>query len=297
MDKLPSSSNQGEIAMYRAGNLVSINTRESSVFDAWREMPDAIIPASAVRTLTKAVFVQTLRFRDWLKPQVLGIASLYDMCRTQPAKDYYFEGLQALGDLFSDETYDRIQFRSITAFPQLSKYPGVFHFGDEACTFNDWQKGYLLSLIRFGEAHSGSSSSRKILSAHSNDLEFVKRFLNDARRGRRDMVGVLKAFAWMWDVFFIPLRYFNGQAAMDFSREWLGYSGNDLRTFRRIFYGGGSPKEGRGLKLKPVSPSVVRQWSDRTIIINCQATAQNGFNMRSLSAELERLFKRRVTSR
>jgi hypothetical protein len=55
MDKLPSSSNQGEVAIYRAGNLVLINTRESSVFDAWREVPDAIIPASAVRTLTKAV--------------------------------------------------------------------------------------------------------------------------------------------------------------------------------------------------------------------------------------------------
>jgi hypothetical protein len=49
------------------------------------------------------------------------------------------------------------------------------------------------------------------------------------------MVGVLKAFASMWDLFFIPLRYFNGQAAMDFSRELLGYSGNDLRTFRRVF--------------------------------------------------------------
>ena len=36
---------------------------------------------------------------------------------------------------------------------------------------------------------------------------------------------------------FIPLRYFNGQAAVDFSREWLGYSGNDLHTFRRSFTG------------------------------------------------------------
>jgi hypothetical protein len=297
MDELPNSNDQNEIAVYRAGNLVSINTRESSVFEAWREMPDAILPASAVRTLTKAVFGQTLYFKDWLKAQALGIGGLYDMCRTEPAKEYHFEGLQALGDLFSDETYDRIQFRSITAFPQLSKYPGVFHIGDEACTFNDWQKGYLLSLIRFGEAHNGSSSSRKILSAHSDDLEFVERFLNDAKRGPREMVGVLRAFAWMWDVFLIPLRYFNGQAAMDFSREWLGYSGNDLRTFRRVFYGGGSPKEGRGLKLKAVTPSIVRQWSDGTIIINCQATARHGFNMRSLSEELEKLFKRRVICR
>jgi hypothetical protein len=31
---------------------------------------------------------------------------------------------------------------------------------------------------------------------------------------------------------------------MDFSREWLGYSGNDLRTFRRVFYGAAAQKRG-----------------------------------------------------
>lgn len=205
-----------------------------------------------------------------------------------------------MNELFANETYHCIRFQSVTAFPELANYPGGhFGVGGEACTFEEWEKGYLLALIRFGDRKAGSSSSSKILGKYSGHIEFMDRYAEAAKTGPRDLVGVLKAFAWMWDAFFLPLRCFKGQTAMDFSREWLGYSGKDLSTFGRVFYrGGGDPtKNGYGLKLRPVSPSIARQWSDKTITISRQAIVQHGFDMRSLSEALNKYFKQRVMSR
>jgi hypothetical protein len=306
LDELLDLENRSEVAVYHKGNLVFFDTRETRFFDAWKEMPGAVIPARYVRILTKAIYGQTLHYRDWLKPQSFGLSAgvwlppLYDAYRIKPAKDYHFDGLAALNELFANETYHCIRFQSVTTFPELAKCAEkYFGVADEACTFEEWQKGYLLALLRFGDTKAGNSSSSEILAKYSGDIELVVRYTEAAKTGRRDLVGVLKAFAWMWDAFFLPLRYFKGQAAMDFSGEWLGYSGKDLSTFGRVFYrGGGDPtKNGNGLKLKLVIPSIVRQWSDETIAISRQATVQHGFDMHSLSEALNKCFKRRVISR
>jgi hypothetical protein len=266
-------------------------------------MPEAILPARYVRTITKAIYGQILYFRDWLKPQSFGLPAvwlppLYGMYRIKPAKDYYFDGLAALSELFANETYECIQFQSISVFPQLAKYPeGCFAITDEACTFHDWEKGYLLALLKFGDTKAGSSSSSKILGKYSGDIEFMKRYVEKARRGQRDVVGVLKAFAWVWDAFFLPLRYFGAQSALEFSREYLGYFGKDLSTFRRVFFNGGSSKDKDGLRLNPQKPFILRKWSQNLIILSSQAAAHHGLDAQLMASGLEEVFQRRVDSR
>jgi hypothetical protein len=301
MDNPLDLDNRSQIVVYDGSSCVSINTRETRVFEAWKQMPDAILPARDVRKLTEAIYYQRLYYGDWLKPQSFGVQEgawlppLYDAYRIKRAKDYPLDGLTALSELFANETYDCIRFRSVTAF---AKYPaGHFGINDEACTFDDWHKGYLLALMRFGDMKAGSSSSSKILAKYSGDIDFIERYTKTARTGRRDLVGVLKAFAWTWDVFSLPLRYFSGQAALDFSKEYLGYYGNDLPTFRRTFFGGGSNKDGHGLKLKSSKPFIVRQWSKDSIAISSQAAADQGFEVSSLVSMLENIDKRRVIIR
>jgi hypothetical protein len=127
LDELLDLENRSELAMYHQGNLAFFDTRESRFFDAWKEMPGVVIPARYVRILTKAVFGQTLYCRDWLKPQSFGLPAglwlppLYDAYRIKPAKDYHFDGLAALHELFANETYDCIRFQSVAASPELAK--------------------------------------------------------------------------------------------------------------------------------------------------------------------------------
>jgi hypothetical protein len=137
MDEQLDPNNRSKIAVYFNGNLTWFDTRESRFFDAWEGMPGAIIPARYVRTLIKAVYGQTLYYRDWLKPQSFGLSAglwlppLYDAHRINPAKDYHFDGLAASNELFANETYHCIRFQSVTAFPELANYPGG-HFGSVA---------------------------------------------------------------------------------------------------------------------------------------------------------------------
>jgi hypothetical protein len=121
-----------------------------------------------------------------------------------------------------------IQFQSISVFPQLAKYPeGCFAITDEACTFHDWEKGYLLALLKFGDTKAGSSSSSKILGKYSGDIEFIKRYVEKARRGQRDVVGVLKAFAW------VGTRFFSRSGTLALSLPWNSQE-NILATSARI---------------------------------------------------------------
>ena len=268
MDELLNSKDRTEIAVYNGRNLMLVSTRETRFFEAWKERENAIIPARSVRPLTKAIFSQRFYYRYWTWPQSQGLRGFYDTCRKQPTKDYHFDGLRALADLFANETYDTIQFRPISAFPDAGEYPpNLFSLTDEACSYSDWEKGYLLALHRFGDTHTGSAASEKTVGKYSSDLGFLRRYVHEAERGRRGIVGVLTAFAWAYDAYLIPLRYFGAQAAMDFTRECLGYNGNDIATFRRIFFKGGSRKDGHGLRLDPVKPSVVRQWLP-VIVVN-----------------------------
>jgi hypothetical protein len=297
MDELLDLNDHDEIAVYSSGNLVLVSTRETRFFEAWRQKDDAIIPASCVRTLTKAIFSERFYYRYWMWPQSQGLRGFYDTCRKHPAKGYHFDGLRALADLFANETYDTIRFRPISAFPEAGKYPpDSFKLMDEACTYSDWEKGYLLALHRFGDLCANSAASKKTVGNYSSDLGFLRQFVHEAERGRRGVVGVLTAFAWAYDAFFIPLRYFGAHAAMDFSRERLGYNGSDLSTFRRIFYKGGSRKDGHGLRLDPTKPFVIRQWSP-VIAVNTQAAEFNGFDVRLLVPRLENTFERRVSLR
>jgi hypothetical protein len=300
MDELLDLKNQTEIAVYRDGKLMLVDTRETRFFEAWRGMDDAIIPARCVRTLTKAIFGQRFYYRYWTWPQSQGLYGFYDSCRIKPAKDYHFDGLSALSDLFASETYDTIRFRPISAFSEVAKYPPeLFKITDEACSYGDWEKGYLLALIRFGDTVPGSSASARTIGKYSSDLEFVKRYACEGEKGRRGMVAVLTAFAWAYDAFSVPLRYFSAQSALGFSRECLGYSGNDLATFRRVFFKGGNSKDGHGLMLDPAKPFIVRQWPERPapIILNSQAAAHHGFDTQLVANALEKSFARRVLIR
>ena len=122
-DELLNSNDRTEIAVYNGGNLMLVSTRETRFFEAWKESENAIIPARSVRPLTKAIFSQRFYYRYWTWPQSQGLCGFYDTCRRQPAKDYHFDGLRALADLLANETYDTIQLRPISAFPDAGEYP------------------------------------------------------------------------------------------------------------------------------------------------------------------------------
>ena len=244
---------------------------------------------------------------DWMKQEAIGLAKgvqlppLYDMCRIEPFKDYRLEGLWALTELFAKETEDCIQFRFFKP-SDLTKHPeGHFSIGDKVCTFDDWEKGYLLARMRFGETKAGRSSSQKIVGKYCSDIEFVKkRYPKEAEgqeRRRYRRVSVLKWFARLWDVFFIPLRYLGPESAFEFSIEYLEYSGEDLPTFRRVFLYGGGGRDGYGLKLNPVKPYVLTKWTEKAITISSEAATHHGFDVDKLSETLRKYFKRRVYPR
>ena len=121
--ELLNANDRTEIAVYNGRNLMLVSTRETRFFEAWKERENAIIPARSVRPLTKAIFSQRFYYRYWTWPQSQGLRGFYDTCRKQPTKDYHFDGLRALADLFANETYDTIQFRPISAFPDAGEYP------------------------------------------------------------------------------------------------------------------------------------------------------------------------------
>jgi hypothetical protein len=304
LDELLDIENRDEVAVYHNGNLVLLDTREARFFEAWKVNPDYIIDASQVRRITSAAYCREIYYRDWMKQEAIGLARggqvrpLYDMCRITPAKDYYLEGLEARTQLFAKETHDCIQFRFLTD-PDLAKHSeGRFKIGDKVCTYHDWQKGYLLARMRFGETKAGRSSSQKIVGKYCGDIEFVKRRYSKEAEGqgrrRYRRVSALKWFARLWDVFFIPLRYFGHESAFEFSKEYLEYSGEDLPTFRRVFLYGGGGRDGYGLKLNPVKPYVVTKWTKNAITISSEAAKHHGFHVDKLSEELRKYFKRRV---
>jgi hypothetical protein len=304
LDELLDIENRSEVALYHEGNLVLIDTREARFFEAWKAMPDAIVDASQVRTITKGAYCREIYYRDWMKQETIGLAKgvqlppLYDMCRIEPSKDYRLEGLWALTELFAKETEDCIQFRFFKP-SDLTKHPeGHFSIGDKVCTFDDWEKGYLLARMRFGETKAGRSSSKKILGKYSGRIEFVEKYTKEAKAPQRRTyrrIRVLKAFAFLWDVFFIPLRYFSPESALEFSREYLEYSGNDLPTFCRVFLeGGGGPRDGNGLMLSPAKPYVITKWKPKGITINSEAAIHHGFDVNKLSEALSKYFERQV---
>ncbi|HEY0792437.1 MAG TPA: hypothetical protein VGD78_15345 [Chthoniobacterales bacterium] len=236
-------NDHSEIAVYRGGKLVRLDTRTTRFFEAWGdELAEAIVPAKEVRSMTQAIFAETLKYRHWLTPLARGLPGTYQLCRRPDAKPYPFEGLLALAKLFADETFDCIPFKLAAKFPETSEYPPkTFGLGDEACRFADWHQGYLLALLRMGERITADELVGKTLAAHRQDINFMRRYASEADRGPRPMLLALRAFAYVWDCYWAPVRFFRQTPALEFAKERLGHGGSDISSFARVFYRGGTP--------------------------------------------------------
>jgi hypothetical protein len=96
---------------------------------------------------------------------------------------------------------------------------------------------------------------------------------------------------------FSPAQVLWRSVCLEFSREYLGYFGKDLSTFRRVFFNGGSSKDKDGLRLNPQKPFILRKWSQNLIILSSQAAAHHGLDAQLMASGLEEVFQRRVDSR
>jgi hypothetical protein len=278
--------------LYHQGRPIDISTPESRFLDRWSELKDAIIPEKTVRTLTRAQFVHYQRYGRWCYDLSKGMPCPFQIFLSDPNQKYVFEGLQALSILFEKETHDAIRFKPLQAFPEIVQYPEHLFKGEKmACAYDQWQQGFLISLMRFGEVEKDVAG---LLSAYSDHPEFLSRYQKELKRGPRPMLTSLRGFALEWDTFFVPLRYFTASAALGFARERLKYKGTDERRFREVFLYGGNRNQGRGLKLKSSKKSIVRSWNETFVEMSLESAMHHGFKAQELRAALSEIVRPRV---
>jgi hypothetical protein len=148
-----------------------------------------------------------------------------------------------------------------------------------------------------GERTTADELVKKTVGAHAADLDFLDRYRAQAAKGPRPKLLALRSFAWGWDNFLVPLRYFTRKAAFEFSEEYLSVAG-DQKTFERLFYGGGRPekKRERGLKLSDSKskPPIIRSWSASCVQMSRLAAQQHGWEFDLLYDLLAAFAKRRI---
>jgi len=250
------------------GRSVSAESWAGQFVLAWSLKQDMFLPSDFVRELSR-YFYQELKY--WTEWQTGGIAV---------DGPYKLEGLTALADFFSKETEDNIQSLSLAELEDRPDYiPDDTDLRD-GCRFADWNKGFHLALLQFGELNSTNSIFEGLLGEFGTDLDddFTERYRKLARKVFRERIHDLKCYAKAWDQFYVPVRFFTDQAALDFMQDRHNYKADDLGNFRNVFRRGGSEKKGRGLGgLRPHKPAIITSWEGIRLVR--KAAVDHGFDV------------------